>query len=229
MDCVPVKLQGPVYGLKSEPPDLAYSSTEGNRPRAPGNVVPSCCVDGASRSPIGRHDWPTRPIIAFVQGVVDEVLQQHLVHMRSVRGAGDGKYIIDQDTHCPMSGLHQCYHRRPKAELALTRLRAGRCGQNKGWSRPIDELAGTCRRQEERRVHISNSNLATRGLRRIRLPHKWLDHASDQHDLIAEFHRDHRLDIEDIPRPVVRTDAKIAVVLQWYADQAGHRVLRRLG
>src|SRR6202034_3330025 len=110
---------GPVYRLKSEPPDLAYPSTERHRPRAPGNVVPSRCVGGTGRIPVGRHAWPTRQVIAFAQVVVDEILQQHLVHIRPMGGPGDREQIINQDTQRPMSRLDQRYDRRPKAELTL--------------------------------------------------------------------------------------------------------------
>jgi hypothetical protein len=80
MDCVPVKLQGLVYWLKPQPPDLAYASAERHGPCAPGNVVPSRRVDAAGRVPVRCHDGPTRQVVAFIQVVVDEVLQQHLVH-----------------------------------------------------------------------------------------------------------------------------------------------------
>ena len=75
MNCVPVKLDGPVNWLKSQPSDLAYPSAERHGPCAPGNVVSSRRVDGAGCIPVRRYDWPTRQVIAFLQVVVDEVLQ----------------------------------------------------------------------------------------------------------------------------------------------------------
>src|ERR1700733_11306526 len=165
MDGVPVKLEGPVYGPKSQPPDLAYPSAKGQRPRAPGNIVPSRGVGGAARIPVGRQAWPTCQVIALLQVVVDEILQQHLVHIRSMGGTGDREQIANQDTHCPMSRLDQRHYRRPNAELTLTGLRARGSRQNKRRSRPIDELPGMCRGSEERGVHISNSDLAPSGRR----------------------------------------------------------------
>src|ERR1700678_3719758 len=147
MDRIPVKLHRPVYWLKSQSPDLAYASAERHGPCAPGNVVPSRRIDGAGRIPVRRHDWPTRQVIAFIQVVVDEVLQQHLVHIRSMRGTGDGEQVVDQNTDRPMSRLHQCYHRRPNAELTLTRLRARSSWQNECRSRSVDELPGIRRGQ----------------------------------------------------------------------------------
>jgi len=88
----------------------------------PGNVVPSRRVDGAGRLPVRCHDGPTRQVGAFIQVVVDEVLQQHLVHIRSMRGTSDGEHVVDQDPDRPMPRLHQCYHRRPKAELMQLRF-----------------------------------------------------------------------------------------------------------
>src|SRR6202161_1269038 len=120
MDCVPVKLHRPVYWLKSESPDLTYASAERHGPGTPGNVVPGRRVDGTGRIPVCRHYGPTRQVIAFIQVVVDEVLQQHLVHIRSMGGTSDREHVVDQNTHCPMPRLHQRYHRRSKTELTLT-------------------------------------------------------------------------------------------------------------
>ena len=127
-----------------------------------------------------------------------------------------------------MPRLHQRYHRRPQAEFTLTRLWARSRRQNKCRTRPIDELPSLRRGKEERRIHISNASLTSSWLRCIRLPHKRPDDPSDQCDLIAEFYGNYWLNIEDIPSSVVRSDAKIAVVLQRNTDQAGHRVLSRL-
>jgi hypothetical protein len=39
----------------------------------------------------------------------------------------------------------------------------------------------------------------------------------------------HRLDVEDVLRPLVRPDVQIGVVLERHADQVADRVLRELG
>src|ERR1700679_331177 len=135
MDRVSVKLHGPIDWLKSQPSDLAYPSAKRHGPHvASGRVVPGCIVTGTIGIPVGRHDRPAGQVIALLQVVVDEVLQQHLVYSRPIRGTCNGEQIIDEDTNRPMPWLHQCYHRRTKAELTLTRLRTRSGRQDEGRS-----------------------------------------------------------------------------------------------
>src|ERR1700733_1623387 len=229
MDCVPVKLHSPVDWLRSKPSDLADASAERHVPCASRNIVTSRRVGGAGRIPVRRHDWSTGEVITLLQVVVDKVLQQHLIHIRSMRGTGDRKHIADQGADRPLPWLHKRYHRRPKAELTLACLRTRSGRQDERRSQSIDELPRIRWREEERGIHISNTNLPTCWLLRIRLPDKRLDHPSDQHDLVVELHGNDRLNIEDIPGSVIRPDAKIAVVLQRKADENCDWILSCLG
>jgi hypothetical protein len=54
------------------------------------------------------------------------------------------------------------------------------------------------------------------------------DPANDQVPAFACATRNDRLNIQHILNAIIRTNAKIAVVLNWNTDQAGHRVLNGL-
>jgi hypothetical protein len=62
-----------------------------------------------------REDW-TGEVIRPTPPPNGKVLQQHLVHIRPMRGTGNRKHIVDQNTDRPMRRLHREHHRRPKTE-----------------------------------------------------------------------------------------------------------------
>ena len=63
----------------------------------------------------------------------------------------------------------------------------------------------------------------------VGLPDDGLDDARDEHRVRVEARGDDGLDVEDVLRAVVRADGEVGVVLEGYADESSHRVLRGLG
>jgi hypothetical protein len=57
------------------------------------------------------------------------------------------------------------------------------------------------------------------------LPNERRDPANDHVPVLAYANRDDRLNVEHVLITVKRTYAKVAVVLERYADEASHRVL----
>jgi hypothetical protein len=62
-----------------------------------------------------------------------------------------------------------------------------------------------------------------------RLPDHGQDGACDDVPVVADRKRDHRLDVEDILRALLRSEVEIGIVLKRNADQVTDRILRNLG
>ena len=208
-------------------PDAA---AKGHRPDASaGGVVSGGGLAAALASPVSRDDRRGGEIPTLVQVVVDEVLQQHLVYIRPVLGAGDGEYVIDQGSEGPMSGLDQGDRRRAEAQFSLAEGRAGGGGDDNCRPKAPDQLAGFCRREKEGWVHVSEAVFSA-GVRGWgRLPDDGLNGPRDQHPFFADADRNHGLNVEHVLGSVVRPDSKVRVVLKGNADEAGDGILCGLG
>src|ERR1700693_6212150 len=97
MDGVAVKLRGDVYRLESELHDSSYASAERHDP----GVI-------AGGSPVGGDDWRGGEVPTFFHIVVDEPLEEELVHSRFIE-VGVTSYrpdVVCQKPNRPTRGLH---------------------------------------------------------------------------------------------------------------------------
>lgn len=94
MHGINVELCREVHWLKPEFGDSTDASPEGHRP----DIFAGCL-------PVGGEDWRRGDVPTFVQVVVDEVLQQHLVHIWTASRSSDRPNIVDQGSNCPVFGL----------------------------------------------------------------------------------------------------------------------------
>src|SRR5271157_5342602 len=103
MDGVAEKLQLDVHRLESELHDSSHSSAEGHIP----HVIAGCSSVGGD----GRGE----DVPAFLHVVVDEILQEKLVHGRfiAIGMAGYRPVVVGKNPDRKMWGLHQRYHRGP--------------------------------------------------------------------------------------------------------------------
>src|ERR1700692_3730149 len=108
MHGVAIEVQREIDGLIPETHDPSNHTAKGNRPHAS-----ACCVVSGGRftatlaSPVRGDDGSCVNVPTLFQVVCDEVLQQHLIYIRPVWGAGDGEDVIDQGSDGPMSRLDQ--------------------------------------------------------------------------------------------------------------------------
>ena len=78
----------------------------------PSSTVGSLPVSGESRLP--------GEIVTLLQVVVDEVLQQKLVHARQVRVAGYAPHVVRKEPEGPLTRLNQYDRRRAHSERSLS-------------------------------------------------------------------------------------------------------------
>src|SRR5207253_11186845 len=102
MHCVAVEVHRNVDRLIAQAHDSSCAATERYRPHASaGGVVSGGGLAAALASPVRSDDRRGGEIPTLFQVVVDEVLQQNLIHIWPMRGAGDGEVIIDQVSNGP--------------------------------------------------------------------------------------------------------------------------------
>src|SRR5258705_7056550 len=131
MQGVAVEVYCDIDGLIAETHDTSGAAAKGYRPHAPGGgVVPIGGFAGGLAVPVRGDDWRGGEIPTLVQVVVDEVLEQHLIHIWPVCGPGDGEDVVDQGSDGPMAGLDQRDCRWAKAQLALTESGTGGGGDD---------------------------------------------------------------------------------------------------
>src|ERR1700761_8541949 len=173
--------------LISETHDSSGATAKGYRPHAPGSgVVPIGGFAGCLTVPVRGDDWRGGEIPTFLHVVVDEVLEQHLIYVRPVGGPGDREDVVDQGSDSPMAGLEQRDCRWAKAQLALTESRTGGGWEHDCRTEAPDQLAGFCRREKERRVHVAEAKFSAGVGTGCGLPDDGLNDPRDQHPFFAD-------------------------------------------
>ena len=109
MNGVAVKLCGQRNRLRAEFHDPSDAPAEWHRP--------SIAVIGF---PIRRQSGLPRNEPTLFQVVIDEVLQQKLIHVRTAAGPRHRPDIIRQYPQRPVAWLGKQYHRRPNSQLPLS-------------------------------------------------------------------------------------------------------------
>src|SRR5271156_4682923 len=121
MDRISVELCGDVHRLESDLHDSSHSAAKGRCPDAP-----------AWRSPVGGDNGRSREVPALLHVVVDEPLEQELVHRRliDIGMTGNRPYIVCKKPNRPRFGLHQHNHGGAQTEFSLAeKSRVGCRGQ----------------------------------------------------------------------------------------------------
>jgi hypothetical protein len=198
--------------------DLADADSERHRPPL-----------AALGLPVGGNDRGTGQVKAAGEVEIHEGLDQTVVVRAADPAVGKRPDIVDQGTIDPrialLKGQHN--HRRAEAPILVAEVVVvvGRnLDHRPGAPNPVPGLG---RREEgrENRVADAVGPLAIR---------EWLrddrdDGARDDVPALIHRHWNHRLDIEDVLRPLVPPGIKIGVVLEWHADQVTDWVLGDLG
>src|SRR5271169_4667968 len=112
MNSVAIKLRGKRYGLVSEFHDSSHPAAKGHRPLVATGGLP---VRGKRGLP---SDVPT-----LLQIVVDEILQQELIHIRTAARARHRPDIIYKDAQSPVAELRQNNNGRSHSQLPLPKKR----------------------------------------------------------------------------------------------------------
>src|SRR5882762_3085677 len=214
MDGVAIKLQAEIYRLESEFHDSSYAATQWHRPH-----VTAACI------PIGGDSGLPREIPPFFQVIVDEVLQQELVHVRQFRMTSYRPDVVHDSTQRPFARLHQSDSGWAQTEFALPEdTRPCRRREKQLWPHAPDQLA-LLGRDEKCRLHVSQAIEA--GLRPNGLIDDGRNPADNKVPVLSQADRNHRLNVQNILCAVTRSDVEVPVLLNWNADETGHRILRR--
>src|SRR6266566_6646279 len=227
MHGVAVEVQREVDRLIAETHNASYAATKWHRPDASArSVISGGGLAAALASPVRSDDGPGVNVPTLFQVVGDEVLEQHLIYIGPVSGAGNGEYVIDQGSDGPMSRLDQRDCGRAEAQLTLTEGRTGGGREDDGRPETPDQLAGFCRRNKEGWVHVPKPKLSASVRAGGGLPDDRLNGPRDQHPFFVEANGNYGLNVEHVLRSVVRPDAKVRIVLKGNAYQTGDGVLR---
>src|SRR5580704_16424372 len=109
VNSVSVELKSDVDRLRSQPHDAADAAAQRHNP--------SAAVRGL---PVGRDSWLPGEVIALRQVVIDEILQEELIHVWQAGMTGYRPDVIYKKTECPFARLYQDDRSRPNAEFSLT-------------------------------------------------------------------------------------------------------------
>src|SRR5260370_7021779 len=124
MHGVAIEVQREVDGLIPETHDASYTAADGHRPYASaGSVISGGRFAATLASPVRGDDGSGVNVPTLLQVVGDKVLQQHLIYIGPVSGAGNREDVIDQRTDGPMSRLYKQDNRAPKAQFSLPESR----------------------------------------------------------------------------------------------------------
>ncbi len=206
-----------VHGLPAPACDLAEAAPHGNRPA----IV-------AVRLPVGGDDRHRGHIPALLQVVVDDRLEQELVHIVGIVVTREGPDVLDEHAQNPVPRHTQqddAGAGRPLVARPAALLRRG--GKQERRAHTPDELPGLGRRDEPRVADISEAE----GIADAECGEDLLavdqrhDAAIDQIPIVADTDRIDRLDVEHVGDRVVRPDPEAGVVLKRQADHVTHRVL----
>src|ERR1039457_179 len=184
---IAVQLSQDVNWLVSQLHDSSHAATEGQR-----QYVAAACP------PVGGDNRRRGEIPALLHVVVDEPLQQHLVDWGTAPRTRNRPDVIDQGADDPLPRRSQQNDSRPHAELSLPKLIGGSRGDNKGRPNTPDQFARLCWGEEERGIHVAESEPALRCLADVRLPDDRLNNASNQVPVLADANWNDRLDIQYI-------------------------------
>src|SRR5260370_6111118 len=155
MHGVAIEVQREVDGLIPEAHDASYTAADGHRPHASaGSVISGGRFAATLASPVRGDDGSGVNVPTLLQVVGDKVLQQHLIYIGPVSGAGDGEDVIDQRSEGPMSRLDQRDCRGAEAQLALAEGGTGGGWDDNGRPEAPDQLAGVRRREKEGWGHV---------------------------------------------------------------------------
>src|ERR1039458_4076290 len=125
MHGVAVDLCGEVHRLETKLHDSSDTAAEGHIP----HVI-------VATPPVGSDDGRSFEVPALLHVVVNEPLQEKLIHRGfiAIRMAGYRPVVIDESPDRKMWGLDQRHHRGPDAELSLPeigRISSRRCHQGR--------------------------------------------------------------------------------------------------
>jgi hypothetical protein len=143
-------------------------------------------VAGGVVMPVSGDDGAGVEVPAFLQVVGGEILEHHLVDRCAVGGTGNGPDIVHDESHGPMTGLHQSNDGWAEAQLSLAEHRASGCWEDHGGAEAADELTGMGGREEEGWVHVAEAQLAIGVLGGGGLPNEGLDNAGDEKPVFAD-------------------------------------------
>src|SRR5580658_3645678 len=108
MNSISVELKSEVNRLRSQPHDAADAAAQRHHP--------SAAVRGL---PASRDSWLPGEVITLRQIVVDEVLQEELIHVGQIGMTGNRPDVIYKEAHRPFAWLHQNDGGGTNAELTL--------------------------------------------------------------------------------------------------------------
>src|SRR5258708_3873901 len=96
---------------------------------------------------------------------------------------------------------------------------------------PQTNFPGIRRRQERGETYVAQAEASAPAGGEARLRDQRDDRTGDEIPVVGQSNRNDRLDVEDVLSALVVGGAvsEIGIVLEWHADDVGHRVLRDLG
>src|SRR5580658_2578690 len=131
MNSVTIELKPDVDRLRSQPHDAADAATQRHHP--------SASVRGL---PVSRDRWLPGEVIALRQVVVDEVLQEELIHVGQIGMTGYRPDVTYKKAYRPFARLHQHDSSGPDAEFSLPQDACPcRRGEQEAWPDGPDHFA----------------------------------------------------------------------------------------
>src|SRR5262245_29020347 len=157
--------------------------------------------------------------------VVDEWLQEELVHGWPQRIAANRPLIVGQHADHPMSRRCQQDDRGAEQHFSLPENRIGRGGNGKDWTRAPDQLAWVRRRKKELLGNVANpARVAVEY--RAGLTDHGNDSARDQVPGCVDVQRNDRLNVEYFLGALEWSSVEVRVALERKTDHIGDWILR---
>src|SRR5208282_6853545 len=189
MDGIAISLNADVHRLKSKFHDSSDAATEWYRPHASA---------GRGRVPVCGEDGLRGQVPALFHVVVDEVLQQHLIDVRTASPTGDRPDVVDEYAQHEMAWHHQSDDVGPQSKLSLPQVLAGRSRQLNDRACAPNHLMYFPRGEQKSRLHVpqpGNTDLREGRRHRKRLVDDGSNPANDQVPVVVNFQWNHRLNI----------------------------------
>jgi hypothetical protein len=163
--------------------------------------------------------------------VIDEGLNQRLVHGRPVDVAADRGDVVDECPVHPWTALRQVQRHGGGADTPFALAEHGVAGARRlhDRARAPNPLTGMSRGHKSRELHIADTVGGPVGSPERRLGNDRQDRACDQVPIRIQLDGIHRLNVKNTLLLVERPHTKIKVVLERHTDQVRHRVLSGLG
>ena len=142
---------------------------------------------------------------------------------------GEGPDLVGEDAQDPGALLGQRDGRRARAPFARPQDIVGRRRELEDGANSPYHRTWVRRGEKGRELSGAEAPRIVTGGGQRRLFDDRQNRARDQIPLSVQVKGDHRLDVQHVLNPVVRSDAAVHVVLQRNADEVGDRILCLLG